>query len=210
MKTRKDTKRVAMVFLLGLFGLIINTLSGSTSSLAGPPSIQKSSAPETSQSAAQKYFTDVILTNQDGEKLRFYSDLLKGRVVVIHSFFSTCQGSCLPLIRNVHRLQTALGDKIGTEVYLISISVDPMMDTPDQLKQFAKKNGAGPGWFFLSGDKANVDLALGKLGQWVDNKENHLNIFIIGNDRTGLWKKAFGLAKSEELVKVVESVLNDR
>ena len=55
-----------------------------------------------------------------------------------------------------------------------------------------------------------MDFALKKLGQFVDNKESHLNIFIIGNERTGLWKKAFGLAKSEELVKVVDSVINDQ
>ena len=49
-----------------------------------------------------------------------------------------------------------------------------------------------------------------KLGQFVDSKESHLNIFIIGNERTGLWKKAFGLAKSEDLVKVVDNVINDQ
>jgi len=48
------------------------------------------------------------------------------------------------------------------------------------------------------------------VGQFVGHKEDHLNIFIIGNERTGLWKKAFGLAQSDELVKVVESVLNDK
>ena len=63
---------------------------------------------------------------------------------------------------------------------------------------------------FPTGDKANVDFTLKKLGQFVDDKQAHLNIFIIGNERTGLWKKAFGLAKSDELVKVVESVINDK
>ena len=85
-----------------------------------------------------------------------------------------------------------------------------MMDTPQRLKEFAQKNGSKPGWFFLAGDKANVESALKKLGQYVDDKQNHLNIFIIGNERTGLWKKAFGLANPEELIKVVESVVNDK
>src|SRR5260370_694680 len=69
---------------------------------------------------------------------------------------------------------------------------------------------AKPGWYVLTGDKQNVDFALNKLGQYVNDKQDHLNIFIIGNERTGLWKKAFGLARSDELVKVVESVLNDQ
>ena len=162
------------------------------------------------QSAAQKYFTDVVLVNQHGEKMRLYSDLLKDKVVIIDFFFTTCQGVCLPLNRNLQKVQEALGEHVGKDVHLISVSVDPMMDTPARLKEYAKKLDARPGWYFLTGDKANVDFALHKLGGYVDAKENHTNIFIIGNERTGLWKKAFGLARSEELIKVVESVLNDQ
>ena len=160
--------------------------------------------------SAKKYFTDVLLTNQNGEKMRFYSDLLQGKVVVINSFFATCTGSCLPLNRNLEKLQKALGPRMGEDVYFLSISVDPTVDTPTSLKAYAKKLNAGPGWYFLTGDKENVDFALKKIGHFVDNKTDHLNIFIIGNERTGLWKKAFGLARDDELMKVVESVLNDK
>jgi protein SCO1/2 len=162
------------------------------------------------QQAAQKYFTDVELVNQNGEKMRLYSDLLKNKVVIIDFFFATCQGVCLPMNRNLQKVQEALGDKLGKEAYIISISVDPTVDTPANLKEYAKKIKAKPGWFFITGDKANVDFALKKLGQYVENKQDHTNIMIIGNERTGLWKKAFGLANSDELSKVVESVLIDQ
>ncbi len=162
------------------------------------------------ESPAHKYFTDVVLLNQNGERMRLYSDLLQGKVVIIDSFFATCQGSCLPMNRNLEKVQEALADHIGKDVFIISISVDPAVDTPASLKEYAKKLHARPGWYFLTGDKQNVDLALNKLGQYVNDKQDHLNIFIIGNERTGLWKKAFGLARSDELVKVVESVLNDQ
>jgi protein SCO1/2 len=162
------------------------------------------------QSPAHKYFTDVLLVNQNGEKMRLYSDLLKGRVVIINSFFATCQGSCLPMNRNLEKVQEALSERMGKDLYIISISVDPTVDTPVSLKEYAKKVHAVPGRYFLTGDKQNVDFALSKLGQYVDDKQNHTNIFIIGNERTGLWKKAFGLAKSEDLVKIVASVLNDQ
>jgi protein SCO1/2 len=164
----------------------------------------------TPQTAAQKYFTDVVLLNQNGERMRLYSDLLQGKVVVINSFFATCQGSCLPMNRNLEKMQRALGDHVGKDVYIISISVDPTVDTPASLKEYARKLNARTGWYFLTGDKQNIDFALNKLGQFVSAREDHLNIFIIGNERTGLWKKAFGLAASDELVKVVESVLNDQ
>lgn len=170
----------------------------------------KSQAPTASaESPAQKYFTDVVLLNQNGEKMRLYSDLLQGKVVIINSFFATCAGSCLPLTRNLEKLQAALGPRMGKDVNIISISVDPAVDTPARLKAYAKKLNAGPGWYFLTGNKESVDLALKKIGHFVDNKESHLNIFIIGNERTGLWKKAFGLAQSDELMKVVDSVLTD-
>jgi len=170
---------------------------------------QQEAKPAT-QTPSQTYFTDVVLVNQNGEKMRFYSDLLKGKVVVINSFFATCPGSCLPMERNLEKIQQALGDRVGKDVHIISISVDPMVDTPANLKAYAKKLNAKPGWYFLTGEKQNVDFALKKLGQLVDRKEEHQNIFIIGNERTGLWKKAFGLAKSEQLVPIVESVLNDK
>jgi protein SCO1 len=166
--------------------------------------------PASAESPAQKYFSDVQLVNQNGEKMRFYSDLLQGKTVIINSFFATCQGSCLPLMRNLEKVQEALGDRLGKDARIISISVDPTVDTPPALKAYANKLQAKPGWYFLTGDKESVEFALKKLGQFVSDKQSHLNIFIIGNERTGLWKKAFGLAKSEEIVKVVESVLNDQ
>jgi protein SCO1/2 len=163
-----------------------------------------------SQAPAHKYFTDVELINQNGEKMKFYSDLLRGKVLIINSFFATCQASCLPLTRNLEKVQQALGDRLGKDVYILSISVDPEVDTPPNLKEYARRLNARPGWYFLTGTKENVDFALKKIGHFVPDKQNHLNLFIIGNERTGLWKKAFGLARSDELVKVVESVVNDQ
>lgn len=186
------TKFILYVVILFAFGLVT------------------AQAQEPEQSAAQKYFSDVQLMNQDGEKMRLYTDLLQGKTVIINSFFATCQGSCLPLMRNLQQVQESLGDRLGKDARIISISVDPTVDTPGALKAYAQKLKAKPGWYFLTGDKASVEFALKKLGQFVESKESHLNIFIIGNDRTGLWKKAFGLAKSEEIVKVVDSVVNDQ
>ena len=189
---------------------IVCLFIGCSSLMAQDASPDKQTPDANAESPSKKYFTDVQLVNQNGEKMRFYSDLLQNKVVVINSFFATCTGSCLPLNRNLEKLQKALGDHMGKEVYFISISVDPTVDTPPTLKAYAKKLNAGPGWYFLTGNKENVDFVLKKIGHFVDNKTDHLNIFIIANERTGLWKKAFGLAKDDELMKVVESVLNDK
>jgi protein SCO1 len=208
-KPRRFTIAGVVIFFSGLS--IAAPLKPAQLNASPPPAtlFQKPASTETA-SPAQKYFTDVVLINQNGDKMRLYSDLLKGKVVIINSFFATCQGSCLPMNRNLEKVQEALGDHVGKDVVIISISVDPIVDTPANLKEYAKKLHARPGWYFLTGEKQNVDLALNKLGQFVSDKQDHLNIFIIGNERTGLWKKAFGLAPSDQLVKVVESVLNDQ
>ena len=198
---------ILSAFLSLVFGLV----TAQAQEPVPPPTQAPAQVPaKPAESAARKYFTDVVLVNQNGEKMRFYSDLLEGKTVIIDSFFATCQGSCLPMNRNLQKVQEALGDRLGKDVNIISISVDPTVDTPPMLTAYAKKLDAKPGWYFLTGDKESVDFALKKLGAFVDDKQDHLNIFIIGNDRTGLWKKAFGLAKSEEIVKVVESVVDDK
>lgn len=184
-----------------LFGLLL---------FAFGPVAAQAQEPAAAESPAQKYFSDVQLVDQNGEKMRFYSDLLKGKTVIVNSFFATCQGSCLPLMRNLEKVQEALGERLGKDAFIISISVDPEVDTPPALKTYATKLHAKPGWYFLTGDKESIEFVLKKLGQFVSDKQYHLNVFIIGNERTGLWKKAFGLAKSEEIVKAVESVVNDQ
>jgi protein SCO1/2 len=160
--------------------------------------------------AAQKYFSDVELIDQDGKPRRFYSDLLKGKTVVVNAFFTTCTSVCPPMTRNLEKVQEALGERFGRDVFFISISVDPEMDTPARLKDYAAKFHAKPGWMFLTGKKENVDWALYKLGQYVEDKNDHTTGIIIGNEATGLWKKALGIAPPADLIKVVASVADDK
>lgn len=164
----------------------------------------------TESSPAEKYFTDVELINQDGKKVRFYSDVLKGKTVIVNAFFTSCTSVCPPMNRNMEKIQEALGDRVGRDVFLVSMTVDPETDTPARMKEYAKKFHAGSGWIFLTGKKENLDWALYKLGQYVENKDDHQTVLIIGNEPTGLWKKAFGMANVAELVQVVESVVNDK
>jgi protein SCO1 len=161
-------------------------------------------------SPGQKYFSDVELIDQNGEKLRFYSDLLKGKVVVINSFFSTCSSICPPMNQNFARIQNALGDRVGKDVNLISLTVDPETDSPSRLKEYAEKLGAKPGWHLLTGKKENIEWALYKVGHYVEMKDDHTSVVIIGNEPKGIWTKAHGLAKPEELIKLVEEIINEK
>lgn len=160
--------------------------------------------------AAEKWFSDVELVNQDGEKVRFYSDVLKGKTVVVNAFFTTCTSVCPPMNRSMEKIQEAFGDRVGKDVFLVSLTVDPTTDTPTRLKEYAAKFHAGKGWTFLTGKKENLDWALYKLGQYVEDKESHKTVIIVGNEATGLWKKALGMAKVEDLIQIVKSVADDK
>jgi protein SCO1/2 len=185
------------------FGIALLALSLSSAQAQEPP---KSSPGE----IARHYFGDIELIDQNGHTVRLSSDLLKDRVVVINVFFTECTGACPLMARTFAAIQEEVGDRLGKDVLLISLSVDPKNDTPEKLAAYALRFKARPGWVLLTGSPENVALALKKLGQTVEDRNDHTNLFFIGNLRTGLWKKVFGLAPPQEVVKAVQTVLDDR
>jgi protein SCO1 len=161
------------------------------------------------QTPGHKYFGDTKLVDQDGRELRFYTDLLQDKTVIINVMFATCTGACPVMSGTVEKIQDHLGDRLGKDVRMLSISVDPVHDTPARLKEYAARFHARPGWYFLTGSKENVEAVLRKLGQWSEEPSDHQTLLLIGNERTGLWKKAFALRSAEELFPVVDSVVGD-
>ncbi len=181
-----------------------------TAAAGGPLAAQPPSAEASAQQSPERnYFSDVELINQHGERMRFYSDLLQGKTVIINSFFATCAGVCPVLSGKMMQIQDWLGDRLGDDVHLISITVDPETDTPERLKAFAESFKAKPGWYFLGGDRKNVDWALYKVGQYVENKEAHTNVLIVGNEPAKVWTKAFGLAPTRELIGTIDEILKE-
>jgi len=187
-------------------GLAVSVLQVMLVSQTTPPGSQ----PAPTRSAGHTYFSDVTLLDQNGKQQRLYSDLLQGKIVIINSFFATCKDSCPVMARNLARIQESLGDRMGRDVFLLSITVDPETDTPERLRAYAQQMKAKPGWLFLTGAKDNVNFALGKLGLYTEEKQGHLTMFIIGNEPTGLWKKTQGTASVDDLIHIVQTVLDDR
>lgn len=160
-------------------------------------------------SGAASYFANISLVDQNGRRVDLYNDLMKGKTVVINSFFASCTGSCPVMARAFLHAQQQLGDRLGNDVTLVSITVDPANDTPAALKDYAKRMNAKPGWYFLTGTSDEVEKALRKIGQYTETRETHMNVIVAGNDRTGLWKKAFALAKPQDIYTVIASVADD-
>ncbi len=166
--------------------------------------------PQADPKVALEYFTDTVLINQDGEEMRLYSDLLKDHTVIISAVFTECQGVCPVTMGNMVKIQKWLGPRLGDDVLLLSLTVDRETDTPPRLKKYAQDFKAQPGWHFLTGTPENLDFVLRRLGLWVENKEGHSSVFLVGNVPTGLWKKAHGMASADKLIDIVDSVLDDR
>jgi protein SCO1/2 len=156
-----------------------------------------------------KYFADLPLVDQDGNATDLYS-LMKGRTIVLHSFFASCTGTCPVMTGTLNAIQTAFADRLGKDLVLVSLTVDPKNDTAATLKSYAKGAKARPGRYFLTGTQAQVDAALQRIGQTTQTPEGHANVMIVGNEKTGLWKKVFGLAPSAEIVEIVRGVVDDK
>jgi protein SCO1 len=133
------------------------------------------------------------VTTQDGKTLRFYDDVIKGKILLINFFFTECDNVCPLATENLARVQAMLGDRVGKDIRLVSISLQPEHDTPEIMKAFAEQHGAGPGWLFLTGQKDDVELLRHRLG-FVDidpvadaDPEQHLGTVRIANEPMHRW-----------------------
>lgn len=145
---------------------------------------------------------DVRVYDQNGNRVNFYTDLVKGKTVAINFIFTTCTTICPPLTATLRRVQRDL--KANTlQAQLISVSVDPTTDTPERLRDFAAKFGAEPGWTFVTGDKREIDSLLKAFGVAVADKNDHTPMILIGNDTANFWTRAYGLSSPASLVKII-------
>jgi cytochrome oxidase Cu insertion factor (SCO1/SenC/PrrC family)/cytochrome c2 len=139
------------------------------------------------------YFPDTRLVTQEGKSVRFFTDLLKGKVVAISFFYTRDPAETGFETARLREVQKILGDRVGHDVFIYSISIDPEHDTPKVLKEYADKFQAGPGWLFLTGKEADITLLRKKLGLYRglngEKLEDHDSRLIIGNQSTGQWMK---------------------
>lgn len=154
----------------------------------------------------RKWFTDLRLLDQDGREVKFYSDVLKDKVVLIDFIFTHCQDSCPVLTRIFYGVQELLGSRMGKDVFLVSISVDPERDRPAVLKKFAAEYRAKAGWTFLTGPKEKIEWVTYKLGQWSEKVEAHSPLMMIANVKAGRWQVVRGDATPQQLVAMLDRI----
>jgi len=152
----------------------------------------------------QTTLPDVLLVNQNGEKVRFYSDLIKGKVFVISFVFTTCTYICPMQGESLSRIQAVIGERLGKDVNLIAVSSDPVADTPARLKAWGAQFGAKPGWTLVTGEKAEIDKVALALTGAPASKGEHAPLVFIGNDAKGKWVRTYGLAGPAMFAKLIE------
>ena len=160
--------------------------------------------------ARKMVIPEVEVLDQNGNALHFYSDLIKGKTVAINFIFTNCTTICPPLAATFARVQKEMGDKVGRDVHFISISVDPLTDTPERLKAWGAKFKAGDGWTFVTGDKQEIDKLLYALGASVSRREDHSPTVIVGNDLKGVWTRTYGLARTAQLEGLIMDVIEGK
>jgi len=149
---------------------------------------------------------DIPLRDQNGKNVRLYSDLVKDKVVLVHFFFTRCSDICPMQGRALMKLKNRLGARLGRDVFIISISKDPLNDTPEELSKWGKQWGVGPGWTLATGDLPVIKKLLWDFTGDEVGPAGHESQVYIGNDRTGVWTSTDGLLLTDELLDRINKI----
>jgi cytochrome oxidase Cu insertion factor (SCO1/SenC/PrrC family) len=185
----------------------------------GPPKDNAVSAPQAPKEKVpvrldereqRRYFTDTKLLDQDGREVRFYTDALRGKIVLISFIYTNCTDICPVLMHNLSDVQDSLGDRFGVDVFFVSISVDPEDDTPEELKRYGERYNAKPGWTFLTGPKKDVDAVVKRFGEFQEDFEDHSMTFVLGDVKNARWSKMRGDLPPEAVLPRIRDLLSRR
>lgn len=170
----------------------------------------RNEAPATGASSASVSLHDGPLLTQYGEPVNFVGDVLGDRIVIIDFVYTTCTTVCPVLSAIFSQIQRRLGDRLGGDIHMVSISVDPVRDTPERLSAYAAKLQARPGWIWLTGEKTSVDNVLRGLGAYTPDFEDHPSMILVGDMQSGTWQRFFGFPGPDKILAVVEELQTAR
>jgi protein SCO1 len=187
--------------------------AGAAAAALAPLALALSGKAEELPQSGAAWFTNVAVKTQDGRTLRFYDDVMKGKILLINFFYTDCDAICPLMTENLARVQDLLGARVGDEIRMVSISLQPEHDTPEVLAAYAKTYGAGPGWMFLTGKKDDIELLRHRLG-FVDidpvvdaDPEQHIGTVRIANEPMHRWAMSPALLNPAALVRAVDRVI---
>lgn len=180
---------------------------------ATPSNVRKQADPDQKAKAqdakARGYFTDLPVVTHNGKTLRFYSDLLKDKVVLVSLFYSHCTQSCPLVNTKLATLQKMLGDHMGKNVFFISVTLDPGPDTPAVLKKYAADFQPQDGWKFVTGKPEDIKTITRRLGQTGDDFKAHSPFLLVGDVKRARWKKILPNVPNKDLADFLRQAVSD-
>lgn len=159
-------------------------------------------------SSAKVRLLDLELTNQQGKTARFRSDVIGDRIVVLDNIYTNCTTICPILTTTMVNVYSRIGERAGKEVSLVSLSVDPVTDTPQRLRAYARRHKAA--WNLWTGPKPAMDQVLKGLGIYTPDYIDHPSSILVGDGRTGEWTRFYGFASPEQIASRVDELLSAR
>jgi protein SCO1/2 len=199
--TRKAAVGVLLALALCLCGAVPTGFAQQGPAVSARPGLSQ-------DEANREYFTDAQVMTHEGRQLRFYSDILKDKRVLINFFYTNCP-TAPPGMARLFKVQSLLGDELGTSILLISISVDPERDSLEALQEYAGRYNPKKGWLFLTGNAEALNLINRKLGNTLRLPEGHLRLFLLGNLETGHWMKMLESAPPISIVDGLRSLATE-
>jgi protein SCO1/2 len=154
----------------------------------------------------ESYIPNTTVMTQRGKPVKFYDDLVKGKIVIISFIYTSCTDICPLTTARLTMLEDKLGDMVGRDVFFLSMTVDPEHDTPEKLKEYAERFGVGPGWSFVTGKPEDIRAINYKFGDRSPILSEHRNEVVIGNDTTGEWQKDSVFGDIDRLAMTVRSL----
>jgi protein SCO1/2 len=156
---------------------------------------------------SKRVIPDVEVVTQDGKPVKFFTDLVKGKKVMISFIFTSCRLTCPGVGRNFQKLQEEIGEGLGKDIYLITVSTDPVVDTPQVLKTWSEKFHRRKGWTLVTGEKVKMDqLLLTLTGSARQNEGEHTSLLILYDGVTGAWKTNSSLLNPVMLLDELSSL----
>ena len=152
---------------------------------------------------------DVALIDHDGVSRHLDSDLINGRITVISFVFTGCTTICSPVGANMGALDQLLGDEVGEQVSLLSVTLDPFNDTPARLAAWRSQFDERPGWRLLTGKPEIVDTLLHAMREDAPDISAHDAFLWLGDPRSGSWTRVSSLASPASLAALIHG-LEDR
>ena len=161
---------------------------------------------QTREKVSKFVIPDVNVVDQNGRQRKFYSELVKDKVVIVNFVFTTCTAVCPRSGANFRKLQSLLGERLGKEVFLISVSTDPETDTPKKLKSWGAQFSAKKGWTLVTGKKEQITPLLLALTGDGPNKGYHEPAIFIINDTIGAKRWVYGLEEPARVLKLADEL----